>query len=744
MDIEEERPVDDQVDVNREPIRTKVLPLAACAIFSLLGSILIAQYVPELSWLRITVVMPIILFLPGALALNAIGIKMKSFAEFILMALGTSIALVMLLGLSVNFMGPLAGVDKPLSAIPLMVSMAALLAILAIAAAIRQGGVAELPRPVLKVRPYHFYLALIPLVTLLGVMLQNLFSSNLVLMASLVMIGSTIALASLGKIPREAYPLTIFLMALSLLIHTVLISDFMWGWDIHREYYSATSVIGASYWEPNPTTIKPLASQNVDAMLSIVILGPLLSILGGLDMETVFRTVYPAIFSFVPVALYLLFRKQTNEEVALLSSFFIMSLVTFFAELPQLARQEIAELFVVLLLLILISTEIARPQKTALFVLFSFSLIVSHYATYYFFIAILLMGFVFGKLLQMRKKAHQRETVHPSRLTGRPGISLFSLGPIPILLTVLLSLAWYKFTQNSAPIISIVNVFNNMMNSIRNGMFSSGTINGISIIRESSGTLADTIWEISQIVIAVAILIGTYFVLKGLKNRPEATLAPINLAALGVLIACMILPNLATSLNSARIYHLALLFLAPSVVVGMTIAVEKILSITSSTRRRGYHPLRVVSMIVILSLAYNAGLIHQLASESSTSFALDENYDFPVFTDGEVAGTKWTILQGPSSLLADDYRLQLFYSFAPDGPRTIPPREEGIIDHSLIFLGKYNLEHHEVFIRSGHISWEDRGLTELEIGSSTVYANDFSEVWYYDRMSDPITMTMGM
>src|SRR5208337_1305537 len=87
-----------------------------------------------------------------------------------------------------------------------------------------------------------------------------------------------------------------------------------------------------------------------NSVLSTAIFAPILSKIGNLDIAWLFKVVYPVLYSLVPVALYQLFRKQTSDIVAFLSSFYFVTVLTFSMEMLSLPRQEIAELFLVLVL----------------------------------------------------------------------------------------------------------------------------------------------------------------------------------------------------------------------------------------------------------------------------------------------------------------------------------------------------------------------------------------------------------
>ena len=78
----------------------------------------------------------------------------------------------------------------------------------------------------------------------------------------------------------------------------------------------AESVIKNSFWN---LTIY----SDINAMLSIVILAPTLSLIGNLNITWVFKIIYPFLFSLVPVGLYHIFNDQIkNEKISFLACFF--------------------------------------------------------------------------------------------------------------------------------------------------------------------------------------------------------------------------------------------------------------------------------------------------------------------------------------------------------------------------------------------------------------------------------------
>ena len=100
--------------------------------------------------------------------------------------------------------------------------------------------------------------------------------------------------------------------------------------------------------------------------------------------------IYPFLFSLIPLGLYKIFKTQTDDsKIAFLAVFLFMSFNTFYIELLSLTREMTAELFMVLLLLLIFDRKY-KINRIAIMLLFSMSLVVSHYSLTYFFIAALI------------------------------------------------------------------------------------------------------------------------------------------------------------------------------------------------------------------------------------------------------------------------------------------------------------------------------------------------------------------
>ena len=202
---------------------------------------------------------------------------------------------------------------------------------------------------------------------------MNAYGSNVLLLALIIIIAITaLWISTSASVPKELYPLAVFVVAVALLYHGSLISPYVWGWDIQKELYTANAVLANAQWNFH-------APGATNAVLSITLLAPLISIVSGVSVVWIFKTIYPLLLALVPVGLFVVFQKQTSDRIALLASFFVIFLFTFFTEIPALARQEIAELFLVLLLILLVDKGVGsatgKARLYALYAVFAASVV---------------------------------------------------------------------------------------------------------------------------------------------------------------------------------------------------------------------------------------------------------------------------------------------------------------------------------------------------------------------------------
>jgi uncharacterized membrane protein len=479
--------------------------------------------------------------------------------------------------------------------------------------------------------PPALFLCLIPFLSIFGTYLVNFHHNNILLMFLIVIIALIAVLIGFDKfIPKNLYPVAVFVIAISLLFHRSLISMYLTGWDIHYETYLANLVTTTAQWD---TTI-PSA---VNAMLSIVMLAPIFSNICSMSLTWVFKIIYPLLFSLIPLGLYRVFQKQTDDKIAFLACFFFMSVYTFYTEMLSLARQEICELFFVLLILAMIDKNMNKVKRSFLFIVFGISLAVSHYGTSYVYMFCLIVAWLivvsidelkiqklgdnfYAKFSRYKNRIFTSNSIS-SKVTGRTISTYF------VSLFVVFVLSWYMYVSSSYAFDALVHIGDHVASSIYTDLLNPESVEGLEmmLVQPAPGLLHEVyrvINYLNQVFIIIGVLV---LLLKYRELKFETEYAAFSMINLFILFAGIAVPFL-TAMNMARSYHLALIFLAPFCVIGgitvfrMISRVAKVSWTDESVKRS----LKILSVYFVIFLLYSSGFVYQVAEGQSGSISIGQ------------------------------------------------------------------------------------------------------------------------
>lgn len=628
-------------------------------------------------------------FIPGALTLRILKLHKLENIETLLYTIGLSLSILMFTGFFMNTFYPMIGVSKPISIVPLICTISVIVLVLCILCYLidkdfSHPNYIEL-KDMLSVPALFLYL--IPLLTIIGTYLVNFYQNYLLLMIVIFLISSMVVFVNSNIIPSSLYPLAIFVTAISLLYHNSLISMYLIGWDIQIEYYLANNIISNSLWNPS-------IFSSVNAMLSIVMLAPIYSIISNLDLAWVFKIIYPLIFALLPLGLYRVFQKQTNDKIAFMSVFFFMSFFGFYTEMLQLARQEIAEYFFVLLILLILQNKY-NVSNRILLVLFSFSIIVSHYGLSYLimisFICSLILLYIFSKY---------------SNDVSKNNTVTFSF----MLLFSTFLIAWYLYISNSFTLMAFVNILSSMLKSFISDFLNPDLVQGLQLMSTKMESPLHSFAKYLHMFTQAFISIGIIYVI--IKNKSskffkfENTYLSLCVIFYLILIAAITVPHFASSLNTSRLYQITLILLAPFCIIGGIITLRTLFNKIPlfNTRDNNTTSLGVLSIFFAVFLLFNTCWIYEVAGDSSTSFSLNNTVDSPKFNEQEVAGKEWLynvndIKNNNGSIYADYYRFLLFLSsFETKYVQIIPPSIDAISKNSYIYFSTYNISKNEILV----------------------------------------------
>lgn len=145
-----------------------------------------------------------------------------------------------------------------------------------------------------------------------------------------------------------------FSIAAAIILHRNLITNAVAGSDIQANYLFVELVLENGIWEPAMTSV----------FSSIPIVGTvpaIYSVMTGISTAFVFKVVYSLLFALVPLGIYYMFAGTFGANVALIGSYFFLFYFRTFDSTPGKTR--IAQLFVVLLILVIITERDRFPGK---------------------------------------------------------------------------------------------------------------------------------------------------------------------------------------------------------------------------------------------------------------------------------------------------------------------------------------------------------------------------------------------
>ncbi|MEM3549949.1 MAG: DUF2206 domain-containing protein [Candidatus Bathyarchaeia archaeon] len=547
-------------------------------------------------------------FVPGIALIKLLKMKMNGLAETLLFATGLSVASLMLIGLFVNQLNPLVGVLKPLSLSFLLPAINIFVLTCAIVAYLRgENEDAESFTSKVKNPLIIFPLLCIPALSIVGAMISGSYGDNRILLFTIVAIAAVFTAATISRkaVFTRLYPFLVVIIAISLIYHSALISEriISFGSDVGGEVFAQKIVEKNAYWNPvNPFPWDQSVGRTY-AMLSVTLLPTIYSVLLDLDVVLVFKLFYAIFLTLVPLGIYNLWKNFVGEKLAFVSAFFFMAFQPFYGELLGLNKQILGELFLVLLLTSLLSEGKGwRLQKNVCLIIFSFGLIVSHYA-----LAEIFLFFSVFVLIS-------------SMITRRPSRKI----TVTFVLTFFtVMFAWYLFTSSSTVFESFISFGERVINELND--FFNLQSREPEVLRGLGLEPPPTIWNmLSRIffyVTEILIVIGFISVIlkrnKVYLDKDSFLLVFCSMLLLGALIA---VPGLSSTMNMTRFYHILLFFLAPL----CTLGAETVINVVSK-RNSEIKALILLLVVLVPLFLFQTNFVYEITGSDSWSVSLS-NY----------------------------------------------------------------------------------------------------------------------
>lgn len=542
-------------------------------------------------------------FVPGLLILNILDANDTNRFFKIFLVVGVSIAFNSLAIITLNVISDISG-KKLISFEPLIIYYDIILLILSFISILSKKNVNATSNPI-KLDRFLAGLILLPMMAVIGSYLLNYYGVNFLNIIVLVLIAFTPFFYKWVNY----HPALVWISSISLLLCTHLVSDYLWSWDIHFEYYFARLIIGNQFWDYT-------LPGSVNSLANIVLLAPMYSIMLDLDVVWVYKLVYCFFYSLVGLGIYYLARDQfKSSSLGYLSA---LSFLFYYGSFKDMAdKQYIAELFLVLSFIAIFGP--LQKMKKPFAIVFLIMIPLSHYGVAFLLLYALIISYPFTYISRYRDE----------------------FSPRLLLLFVIFTTGWYIYITEGTVFANLVSIAYSALTNL-NSLLSPEPRSGISYLHTP---VIDVVWlayiSINMIFVFFIFLGVANFLIrlkKGKKLCKSYLFGLIAIAFMGFLFY-----QITATLNLAldRSLQIALVVLAPFSILGLSL----IFHVAKSFGLHKYHDKHIYPLFALflcIFFIFSSGMAHQfLSTPLPYAIYFDKDPLWNVYSQGEVANMHW-------------------------------------------------------------------------------------------------------
>jgi len=613
----------------------KILLIILSLQLAFLGLVSIDNIGFEIPILRQAVGFIYLTFIPGFIIIRILKVSSRSAVETLLYSIGLSLSLLMFLGAFINFLYPLVGISKPISEVPLIVTIGMTVLFLCLIYYLSKDHSVSLSVNTEQIlSPHVLSLLLLLFLAVFGAYLLNFYNNNTLPLILIAIISVIPIITVFDKIPPKIYSIAILVIPFVLLSYNTLVGNYIHVSDSVFEFYFAKLVIKNCFWDKTISAPK-------NAMLSIVMLPPMFSEMLNISLTWVYKIIAPPLSLLIPLGLYQAYQRKWNRKISFFASFLFFSMFTFFTWEAVTMKMLFAGIFLTLLVLLLVDEEMESKRKALLFIVFSFSLITSHYGTSYIFMISLFIGLIILFLSR---------TIKSTSLITPNSVIFYSV----------LALSWYMFISSSCTFDTAVKLSYNILVRIRE-----------LYLPEPTANLLFGEWAITPQVLRALYLAITFFMAFGLLTELRTSKHIDEFSSLAFPFLGFLFLNyaLAVGYYGGRIWYIISTLLAPY-------CIEGILNFSNflvDLKKWRVNPLRqhinnhintekrasfmIVSIFLLIFLLFNSGFASEvifkdygpdiylskerITSSENVSMIEKERFYRKYITDYDVFGAKW-------------------------------------------------------------------------------------------------------
>jgi len=670
-----------------------------------------------------------LLFVPGFLLLRILRVCRLPLSEILLHVVGLSVVSISLLGALSSVLLPLVGIGNPLSYGPLAATAFGFVAFLSVLAYLRDSTnqLSLLPRLSSTELIGSLLLCVLPLIAVLGTVLMNRDGVSWMNMCAVVLVATVPLLAAFDRLPPRLYPLAIATGTLTLLFHTFLLTNYVWGWDIQFQYYTASRALNSA-WDPS-------FPRPTNSLTTIVILSTSVATISGTSLDVVFKIVYPLLYALFPVTIYLATRTRLDRKLSLFSAL----VVAFYSQtyLRMAGKQHISQLFIGLFVVALLRDSIAPQKRRILLFVYLFGVVISHYSSSLLFGGILLVGTL--SVIFVSERVTAADITEIRSVAFRPLLAFAYLGILS---------CWYLYTSNGVVFDGIFVYFPyEILSNFSDLLFAASERTGSHTVQTALlKSVIKQVHVVLHLCFQFLIAAGLLRELGAVARRHETEFSPILVALATPMFAFLVLAFFMEGhFGSDRAYDLGLVLLAPFGLVGYETLAKRLSDrlegrwVTAKSTDNGATSRRIFSVFLVLFLIFNAGVVYHVSGTSYTLLAFQQDYDYPTFSDEEIAGVEWLSEHtSDGSLYADRYgevALNRTHDHLSGRMNRFWPDTERIPPGSYIYFRSTNVDDEMLThdSQTRHTALSDATFSRTVHMTNKVYTNGESNVYQSSR-----------
>jgi len=491
-------------------------------------------------------------------------------------------------------------------------------------------------------------------------------------------------LVAAGRIRPRHYFVYIFGLSLSMLWANSMLGTYVVGTDIQRELRLSSMALDSGW---HPAAYAQVQSEMSNTSIVVGVIAPLLSRMTGLDIVWVYKAILPVLLAIVPVILYFAFARQIGRKRAFYAILFFLAVPVFSMEIVSIGKSMVAEFFFAIAIFVLTASVRLRWKVPAVAVFLALALM-SHYSVgimaLCYMVAVVALAPLLRRLrfaggLRLSRGAFASACVALPLLVLGGYLYFMSVGGESVIDAVVRIGSWstkmpdvvQAATTPPLPLPSQAETVPQGDGWLVRYMESQPALVKLAVgfdFAESS--VPGKVFRVFQYLTELLVVLGFVAIsLRRVRYRLRCEFAACMWAAVGVVLACIVLPGFSTILNATRFYHLSLFFIAPLIVPG-----------AEMLWRRGWQWLLVgvlgVYMLFTSGVVFEVmgmGYTDKVEVPYSHSLSGDKTGLVGIYSEDDVECARWLAEMGDDLPIVAGYNgVTLLSSVIPPVPRLKP------------------------------------------------------------------------